>query len=73
MTDFAALAQAARPINDDDWGSERQIKAFNAFCAAVEAELPRKIFHEWEDWSIKATTDEIIDEALRLLGLKEIE
>jgi hypothetical protein len=31
MPDFQALAAAARPINDDEWGSERQIDAQNLF------------------------------------------
>lgn len=31
MADLHAMAEAARPINDQDWGSDRQIAAENDF------------------------------------------
>ena len=34
MAEFERLGAAARPINDDDWGTERQIDAQNAFFTA---------------------------------------
>jgi hypothetical protein len=74
------LARAARPINDDDWGTERQINAENAFFAYAKERMfagragktlaPQK--QKWADFEaycLKATTDEMIDEALRLLGM----
>ena len=72
------LASAAYPINDDDWGSERQIAAENAFFAFVKdyvtrgprAVEGRKQWEDFEGWCLKATTEEMIEEALRgLLGL----
>jgi hypothetical protein len=57
-----ALAAAARPINDDEWGSERQIAAENAFHVFVSAELGA----DTEDMqTAKALSVEMIDEALR--------
>lgn len=62
------LAQAARPITDDDWGSDRQIEAENAFFDYVKTQLPVPLWDELEAYCLKATTDEMVDEALRLLG-----
>ena len=69
MPDFQALAAAARPINDDEWGSERQIDAQNLFFEEVEKVLPAETFEALEAYCLKATTDEMIDEALRLLAV----
>lgn len=68
-SDFAALAKKAYCINDDDWGTERQIEAENAFFAAVKAKLPAPVFEKLEGYCLKATSDEMIEEAMRLLGL----
>lgn len=51
------LAQAARPLNDEDRGSERQIAAEKAFFRAAGF-----LGHEFTHL---ATTEEMIDEALR--------
>lgn len=67
---FEALAQAARPTNDDDWGSERQIAAENKFFRAVKATLRPADFYALEAYCDKATTDEMIDEAMRLVRSK---
>jgi len=64
MTDFAALAAAARPTSDADYGSERQVAAENAFFTAVEAFLSRAAFQSLEDYCHKASPDERVDEAL---------
>jgi len=61
------LAQTARPINDDDWGSERQITAENAFFLYVEKQMHPSAFSELEDYCLKATTDEMIDQAIKWL------
>ena len=61
------LAQAARPLNDDDWGSERQTTAQNAFFVYVESQMHPVAFAELEDFAMKATTDEMIDEAIKWL------
>jgi hypothetical protein len=65
-----ALANAARPISvgdDNDWGSERQTTAQNDFFTVVEELMHPMAWEEFSDWCLKATTDEMIDEALRLL------
>jgi hypothetical protein len=73
-------AQAARPIDDTDWGTERQINAENAFFDMVKTRMTagragealREMKRKWdqfEAYCAKATTDESINEALRLLGM----
>ena len=60
------LEQDARPINDDDWGSERQIDAEIAFFEKVQSVVSTESFEKLEDYCLKATTDEMIDEALKI-------
>lgn len=62
-----SLAQSARPVNDDDWGSERQVAAENKFFKAVRAALTPEDFAALESFCHKARTEEMIDEALRLM------
>jgi hypothetical protein len=69
--DILDLARSARPIDDADWGSPRQIEAENLFMAAVEARLPIRKLSALHDYSLKATTEEWIDEALRLMGVQQ--
>lgn len=66
-SDMIDLAKAARPLDDDDWGSERQIHAQNAFFTEVEKRLSATDFAALEDYCMKATVDEMVDEALRLM------
>jgi hypothetical protein len=65
--DFVKLAKDALPINDDDWGSDRQIDAENLFFNEVEKVLDAETFAAFENYCLKATTDERVEEALRLL------
>ncbi len=65
---LALLARNARCIGDDDYGSARQVGAENEFLAAVERLLPRRQWQAFERYCLKATTDERINEALRLVG-----
>jgi hypothetical protein len=69
--DFAALAADARPINDDDWGSERQQDAERRFDEAFLAVMGGKLTDRHRVWCLKATTEERIDECMRLLYLNE--
>ena len=62
---LCCLAEAALPINDDDWDSDRQIDAENAFFDAVCLELDDAAIVELEDYSLKATTEERVDKARR--------
>jgi len=64
IADLEALAREARPLDDADWGTERQINAENAFFDAFHAAMGDT--PDFDDWCLKATTDEMIDEALRL-------
>lgn len=64
---FDELAAAARPIDDADWGSDRQINAQNAFFDAIEARYPNLFDNDFGSFAIKATTKELIDEALKLV------
>lgn len=66
-----ALAQAARPVNDDDYGSERQIEAQTAFAEAIDSMLtPEQRTQLWDHDCDKATTDEMIEHALRAVGIR---
>lgn len=58
------LCAVARPINDDDWGTRRQVDAQNAFFSAFgRAGLQSEAF---DDYCMKATVDEMLDEAMRI-------
>lgn len=65
---LVAMAGAARALGDDDWGSARQVAAQNAFFLEVERLMHPVAWDEFEMWALKATVDEKVDEALRLLG-----
>lgn len=73
VTDLApvleAMAKAARPTEDDDWGSEPQIAAQNAFFDKVQTVIPANEFRALERYCHKATTDEMIDEGLRVVRM----
>lgn len=64
------LAAEARSIDDDDWGSERQVDAENRFFDECRRHRPATFDDagDFADWCLKATTDERIDEAMRLLA-----
>jgi len=64
------LAADARPIDETDWGSERQIDAENLFFDECRRHRPTTFDDagDFADWCLKATTDERIDEAMRLLA-----
>jgi hypothetical protein len=59
------LANAAKPLNDDEWGSERQIEAENAFFDAVQELVSKEVFDGLEGYCLKATTDEMIEAGLK--------
>ncbi len=69
MAELNAMGDAARPVDQDDWGSERQVAAQNAFFNRVEAILPADRFEELDAYCMKANTDEMVDEALRMVAL----
>ncbi|HKX36993.1 MAG TPA: hypothetical protein VJM79_10075 [Rhizorhapis sp.] len=62
LDELAQLAKFAVPRNDDEWGSERQIKAQNFFFERIEAfgiDASR-----WE--TAKMTAEEMVDEAMTM-------
>jgi len=67
LAQLERFAEDAYPHNDDEDGSERQIEASNLFYYAAETRLTKELNDYWQSYSLKATTNEIIDEGLRLL------
>jgi hypothetical protein len=59
------LAVAAKPLNDDEWGSERQIGAQNAFFDAIQEMVSKEVFDGLEGYCLKATVDEMIEAGLQ--------
>lgn len=64
------LAADARPFDDDEWGSQRQVDAENRFFDECRRRRPATFDEtgDFSDWCLKATTEERIDEALRLMA-----
>lgn len=62
---YQLLANDAKPVNDDEWGSERQIAAQNAFHAAMQRD--GLITPAYEAYCLKATVEEMVDEGMRLV------
>lgn len=61
------MAADAKPTSDDDWGSERQIDAENAFMNRLEFLMPADEWETFGQWCLKATSEEMIDAGLALL------
>lgn len=67
------LAAIARPMDDDDYGSERQVDAENIFWNACAKALGAPyddgydgsgLGEDFDRWCLKATTEEMLDEAI---------
>ena len=74
MADIIKLAETAVPINDEEWGSERQTDAENAFwdeACRVGGKKGVDLTPESDfgNWCLKANTEDMINEALRLLNI----
>ena len=69
MTDFIKLANEAVPFNDDEWGSDRQIKAEVTWVKAAYRELTPEQIEKWDTYALKALTEEAINYGLKLLGV----
>ena len=70
-TTVLALAAAALVWNEADYGTARQIDAFNALIAHCESARP-DLFKDsaaFEDRIVKATSDEIVHAVLERLGV----
>jgi len=65
-SDVQRAAKEAWPKSDDDWGTERQINAENAFFDLIckVTDWDTDVDKEWEPWRLKATSEELIEGAL---------
>ena len=77
MSTFAKLqelAEEAKPIQTgnprepDDWGSTRQLAAEIDFFDYVNQHYPEVMSDEFESFCLKATTEEMVDEAVANAG-----
>lgn len=69
LTTFEELAAYAKPLDDTEWGSNRQIEAENTFFHIAREQFP-ELFSDNSDfsmWALKATTDEMLDHAMALI------
>ena len=66
---FESLADLARPRDDSDYGSDRQVGAENLLFVMLEVSFPETFAEEsaFSAWSLKATTEERLAEAMRLV------
>lgn len=69
----AELRTLALTYWDAPFDTQEEDDAFNAFCFAAEHAMSPDQRDEWNSWCSKATTDEIVNEALRILGMKQLE
>lgn len=60
------LEQLAKETQFEIWGTDRQIKAQNAFCDALKAVLSPEEWEDFESYAHKATTEELVAEGMRL-------
>lgn len=65
LHEIERLAALARPTSEEDWGSDRQIDAQNAFFDAVQSRVCSTLFEQLTIYCLKATSDEMIDAGLR--------
>jgi len=61
------IAQA-RPLNDEDWGSERQITLENEVYSYLEEVLTPAQLEAFENYANKATVNERLDAALYVVN-----
>lgn len=65
------LAALARPIDEADYATERQVKAENAFldaCREVDPEeFDTESDSEFAEFTVGATVDEMVDKAMEIL------
>lgn len=61
------LGEAGIPIDEEDWGSERQVDSQNAFCEELEKVLTPLAWAKFSHYAEKATTKEMITQGLHVL------
>ncbi len=67
--DLRELAQEALA---QEYGTQEHEDAHNRFTQAAGDRMNRKQRLEWDRWCLKATDVEIVEEALRILGLQPV-
>jgi hypothetical protein len=71
LEELAAMARVGE--NEAYYGTHEQISAFNDFCDILDQTLTGKLTNEqiaaFDTFCLKATSDEILDEGLRLAAL----
>lgn len=65
------FAQRAKPLNPDEWGSDRQTDAQNGFGYLLKELLPTKAWEHFEDFALKATEDEMTAYGIKLAENKD--
>ncbi len=68
----ADLRAMALAIEEQPYDTQEHEDAQNAFTEEAGNRMNRKQRLEWDRWCLKATETEIVDEALRILGLEPI-
>jgi hypothetical protein len=68
VKDAEALIAAARPWDDDDYGSERQVNLENRVYFYVESILDPKEFEAFENYCLKASVEDRLDAALYVVN-----
>lgn len=64
------LAADARPRDEADYASERQIEAEMRFFEMAEPLIPPDKRASFDQYLLKATTNEMIDETLLVIGVR---
>lgn len=65
------LGRLACMLDALEWDSQEYEDAHNAFCELATLVMTGRQRSRWEAWNKKATSPEIVDEALRILGVKD--
>lgn len=68
----ADLRDMALAVRAETYGTQEYEDAHNAFCEAAAECMTESQRDEWDRWCLKATSDEILTEALRILGLQPL-
>lgn len=63
MAKAIRMAAEALPVDFDDWGTERQVNAENAFFLFFDETVG--ISDEFSTWMLKSTVEERVAEALK--------
>jgi hypothetical protein len=65
MAELEKLAEAAKPLDDDEWGSPRQVEAQNLFFDTVQEMTSDEVFEGLSNYCLKADVYEMIEAGLQ--------